>query len=292
MNFSSRMLRGMAGLALLAFAVSFHVPAAAQTADPAAGMQRRLESVGTLIERSSAAKQIESSGSPQAAALREEARQLHARAAEAAKAGDTAGAGKLLEEASRKMFEGARLAAPEQVTSGKVKKDYEARVASVKALRDALKRSDSSSVQAKLIARVDQQLVEAEQAAAQGKLDRARSLADQAYLTIKTANRDKREGTVETVGLPVFETKEQEFHYEVDRNETFQMFSQVLLSEKRESGTLPASVDKQITEAVELRKKADAEAKAGNYEQALKTLDDSTKLLIRTIRSAGVYIPG
>src|SRR5512139_1236689 len=103
------------------------LPAAAQQVDRDQ-LERRLAAVETLIERSSAARQIESSGDARARAHRESARQIHARALEAFRAGDLATASRLLPEASQQVFEGVRLAGADAVVAEKRRVDYEARL--------------------------------------------------------------------------------------------------------------------------------------------------------------------
>src|SRR5690242_2347529 len=70
-----------------------------------AQLERRFESVGTLIERSSAARQIEANGDSAAKERRNAARKLYQQAQEAYQAGDLKKASQLLSEASVVMFE-------------------------------------------------------------------------------------------------------------------------------------------------------------------------------------------
>src|SRR5512147_1564635 len=110
-------------IASLAFAV------AAQEREQ---VERRVQSVGTLIESSSAAKQIDSSGVAAARERRDNARLIHREAVAALAANDAAGASKLLDQAARQMMDGARLAKPEQVAGEKHKRDFEARLESAR----------------------------------------------------------------------------------------------------------------------------------------------------------------
>ncbi|MDH5211626.1 MAG: hypothetical protein OEW96_08145, partial [Betaproteobacteria bacterium] len=86
------------------------------TPDPAQ-IESRLQSVGTLVETSSAARQIEASGNAEAAALRNKARQVLRYAQEAHASGDYRSAQSLLDDAARQLFEAARVAAGERATS-------------------------------------------------------------------------------------------------------------------------------------------------------------------------------
>ncbi|HMV54839.1 MAG TPA: hypothetical protein PKC15_13965, partial [Rhodocyclaceae bacterium] len=80
-------------------------------------LERRLESVGILVDRSSGAKQIESVGEPRALERRAKARDLYRQAQEAFRANDLMRASRLLTESSVTMFEAVRLAAPEKVAA-------------------------------------------------------------------------------------------------------------------------------------------------------------------------------
>ncbi|MCM2327662.1 MAG: hypothetical protein NDI88_07235, partial [Lysobacter sp.] len=74
---------------ILAAIVFLSLPALAQQVDREQ-IERRLGAVETLIERSSAAKQIEASGDARARAHRDRAREIHGRAAMALRDGDLA----------------------------------------------------------------------------------------------------------------------------------------------------------------------------------------------------------
>jgi len=89
-----------------------------------------------------------------------------------------------------------------------------------------------------------------------------------------------------------FETKEDEYLYELDRNDTHQMLVQVLFAEKMESSPMRGTAETFINKAVVLREDAESAAGKKKYEEAIELLEESTKELIRAIRSAGVYIPG
>ena len=89
-----------------------------------------------------------------------------------------------------------------------------------------------------------------------------------------------------------FANKEEEFHYEVDRNDTHQMLVKVFAEEKITNDSTRARVQGFVEQASALRAEADALGKSGNFEAAIGKLEESTKELIKAIRSAGLYIPG
>ncbi len=127
-------MKSIAGFALaaaLAAGTSF-----AQSPERAP-LESRLATLETLIERSSAARQVEASGVAEAAERRARARASLRQAQEAQREGDAAAAERLLAQARSQMIEAVRLAAPEQITAAKVRADFDARVESVKALLGA-----------------------------------------------------------------------------------------------------------------------------------------------------------
>jgi len=66
----------------------------------------------------------------------------------------------------------------------------------------------------------------------------------------------------------------------------------VLLQDKRDAAGVDAMVERSTQAAAQLRKAADEQAARREFDAAVKTLEDSTRELVRAIRAAGVYIPG
>ena len=256
-------------------------------------VQRRLESVRTLIETSTAAKQIDSSKNANALASREQARNLHQQAQAAFNSGDHEKAGRLLTQASQQMFSGVRLANPEEINGRKKWRDYEAKLASARALQEAQKRvgvEKSDTEARKTTAKVEAILADAERTSTKD-IDKAIVLVNQAYLISKASVGNMRGGETLVRSLN-FATKEEEYHYEVDRNDTHQMLVKMLLDEKRESQGVDRMVQGFVDKATDLRKQAESRAVSKDFENAIKLLEDSTKELVRAIRGAGIYIPG
>lgn len=259
-------------------------------------LERRLGSVSTLIETSSGARQIEASGNAQAQAERAKARELRQQADEAYKKGDYPTATRLLDTAAKSMFDGVRLAAPEQLMGEKKQRDFDNRMESVKALLTAQKRiSAEKKLGAKgadTTGKIEAQIKEAQTLAAAGKLDEGRAVLDKVYVVTKASIESMRDGDTLVRSLN-FANKEEEYHYEVDRNDTHQMLVKVLLEEKRASNpNLETMVKKYVDQAASLRGNAEGLAAKKDYDGAIKVMEDSTRELVRAIRGAGVYIPG
>lgn len=258
-------------------------------------LERKLASTSTLIESSSGARQIESSGAPAAAAQRTRARELHKQAGDALRAGQLEAAAKLLDTASRALFDGVRLAGTEQRDATKQRTDFDARMESTRALLEALKRvaaeKNAASRAAEPQRRVEDLLAQATDMARGGRLAEARITLDQAYLAVRGAISLLRDGDTVVRSLN-FATKAEEYDYEVDRNETHRMLVQVLLKDKRGAAGLDAMVEQALAAAAALRRQAGEQAARRDHETAVKTLEQSTRELVRAIRAAGVYIPG
>ena len=138
---------------------------------------------------------------------------------------------------------------------------------------------------------VEAELVIADSLLAQGDGEQARAKLDETYEAVKVSLEGLRGGDTLVRELS-FKNKAEEYAYEVDRNDTHMMLIEVLLAEKMESNPMRASAEKFIANARDLRAEAEDAAEDERYEEAISLLEQSTKELIRAIRSAGVYIPG
>ncbi|HLA35352.1 MAG TPA: hypothetical protein VJ001_10865 [Rhodocyclaceae bacterium] len=294
---------------IFALLVAACTVATAQTAAPAAPAQDsaalrlagnkvdkdqltfNMESVGKLLESSSAARQIEASKAPEALSRREKAREVYKTAKAALESGDLAKASALLTEVRATFFDAVRFAAPEEVRAKKLENDYKMRLDSVNALLGAYKRV-SSEKSAKgvteTVAQIEKSVAEADKLAKAGKFKEGRDELDRAYLVAKAGVSSLRSGDTLVRSLN-FANKEEEYHYEIDRNNTHQMLIKVLVDgAKAEDGMIKSYVGK----ANELRNQAEAAAAKKDYADAVKLLEDSTAELVRAIRNAGIYIPG
>lgn len=260
-------------------------------------LNSNMESVGKLLDSSSAARQIESSQAPEALARREKARELYKSARQAFNAGDLNKASALLTETRATFFEAVRFAAPEEVTGKKLEADYRARLDSVNALLGAYKRvagekGSSSKTINDTVSQIEKSVAEADRMAKGGKYKEGRAELDRAYLVAKAGISTLRSGDTLVRSLN-FASKEEEYHYEIDRNDTHLMLIKVLVEEKRATN---AMLDQQVQgflgKSKELRQAAESAAAKKDHAQAVKLLEDSTAELVRAIRNAGVYIPG
>lgn len=256
----------------------------------------RLESVAKLLDQSSAARQIDASGNARATAQREKAREVYTAARSAFAAGDLPKASQLLTQSTVLMFEAVRFAAPEEVTGKKLEADFNSRHESVKALLGAYKRiaAEKSGVKGvpETVSSIEKSVAEALKLASAGKYQEGRAELDRAYLVAKAGVSAMRSGDTLVRSLN-FANKQEEYHYEIDRNDTHQMLIKVLVDEKRATNPqLDQQISGFLAKAKELRMAAEASAARKAFDEAVKQLEESTVELVRAIRNAGVYIPG
>jgi len=253
-------------------------------------IEPRLASLETLIERSSAAREVEASASPEARAARTKAREALQAARRANASGDAALAERQLAEARTQMMQAVRLAAPAERVADQAKADFERRLESTRALIAAQKRvSAEKKTGADAVKSADERLAAALDSRSAGRMEAARAQLEEAYLIAKASLGSMRGGDTLVRSLS-FETKEDEYRYEVDRNDTHQMLLRVLLDSRTQAGQ--AAVAASTQRARELRTHADAAARRGDHAGAVRLLEDSTGELVKAIRGAGVYIPG
>ncbi len=250
-----------------------------------------LDSVGKLLESSSAARQIDSSKAPEAMQRRDRARELHGAAKAALEQGNLEKASALLAESRSIFFDAVRFAAPEEVSAKKLENDYLLRLESVQALLGAYKRvSDEKSAKgvSETVAQIEKSMAAAAVLAHERKFKEARVEIDRGYLVAKAGLTSLRSGDTLVRSLN-FATKEEEYHYEIDRNNTHQMLIKVLVDDKKASGEM---VQAYLSKGQALRIKSDEAASRKAYDEAVKLLEESTAELVRAIRNAGIYIPG
>jgi hypothetical protein len=259
------------------------------------GVKAKLGYVERLLTESSAAKKVEQSGNSQAIAMKADAQAHFDRATEFDAAGDTGAAEAELRESIRLLTEAARAANGEAAVTPKQSNDYGQRRDSVEALAKAHDRIATEKglddMNRELQTRVAAELSASDTLLEEGNAVEARAKLDATYEAVKSSLESLRGGDTLVRELN-FETKEDEYLYELDRNDTHQMLVQVLFAEKMESSPMRATAEGFIDTALALRTDAENAAEKKKYEDAIELLEKSTKELIRAIRSAGVYIPG
>ena len=281
------------GALILTITLFLVVPLAAvaveQHQDELAG---RIAMVRTLMFESSAARRVELSDVAEAQEKRADAIALFELAQEP---GDTAAREEMLNRAVALFYEASAVSPKSASAEAKGRRDFEQRRDSVNSLLDAHQRimeeKGTASVHASLLESVEPDIAAAESLLADGDVERAREHLDRAYDLTRLAVENSRMG--ETLKRELkFETPEDEYLYELDRNETHRMLLTVLLKDKMNSKSVREKVEAFVETADEHRSNADEMAGRKRFDAAIQELERSTAEIVKAIRGAGVYIPG
>lgn len=253
----------------------------------------RLSYANHLIFDSSASKQVTQSDSADAQALLEEAKSLYASAETEADAEVCKG---LISQSLTTMFKAVKASKPESASGAKHLQDFSNKEKSVNALLDALEYITEESHDEKKFAQLKIDTLKLFDKAYLlkdgGKVVDGTHVLEEAIVLLKTEIQVLREGVTLVRSLN-FATKEEEYEYEIDRNDTHRMLVDVLLKEKRESSDrVDDKVKAYMDKADASRLAAEDAAKAKDFEKGIELLEQSTQEIVRAIRSAGVYIPG
>ena len=258
-------------------------------------LTNRMQNMERLLNESSGARQIAESGDSEAIAKREQALELYRQAQDKSRNGAREDASRLLDDSARLMFEAIRNATPKSLQEDKKKVDYDARRESVEALRAAFNRIAEETGDDESRQQVNRQLSElierSDAYLARGDNSRAQVELDKAYHLLKVSIESKRAGQTLVRSLQ-FASKQEEYLYEVDRNDTHRMLISLLVDESGKSDYTRGEIARFLEEAEKLRQQADAYAGQEEFTFAIDLLEQSTRQLVRAIRTAGIYIPG
>ena len=252
----------------------------------------RIAMVRTLLFESSAARRVASSDNSEAQGKRAEAIALF----EAARAPGDSEARKEKLNRAVELFYQASAASPNSASAdAKGRRDFGRRLDSVNSLLDAHKRimeeKKTAAVHESLLESVETDIAAAESLLADGEIEKARERLDLAYDVTRLAVENSRMG--ETLKRELkFDTAEDEYHYELDRNETHRMLLTVLLKDKLDNDYIRAKVEAFVDTADKHRAVADDMAGRKRFDMAIQELERSTAEIVKAIRGAGVYIPG
>jgi tetratricopeptide (TPR) repeat protein len=255
----------------------------------------RLVSLDKLINTSSGAQQVLKSRDGEVKALHQLSKGLFNQANNEFKIGNDEEAKALLNQSTKTMFKAIRLATPSSLNNAKLKVDYDKRKESINTLSSAFNRiadekekcdcKDKTNEQIKtLVNQADKLLQDGQHVIAKVELDKA-------YQILQVSIESLRGGQTLVRSLN-FATPEEEYEYELDRNHTHKMLIKLLLDDKASSEYTQKKVDEFTNNARLLREKAEISALQKRFEDAIQHLENSTKELVRAIRTAGIYIPG
>ncbi len=252
----------------------------------------RVAMVRTLLFDSSAARRIEDSEDEPAKLKRQQAIRIFE---EAIAPGDIDARKAKLNDAVALLYASAALVSDNSGSDQKYRQDLDRRQRSLDALLVAHERimveKGTADEHTALLADIDADIRSVETMLSANKIDQAREHLDRAYEKTRLSVEQSREGETLLRELK-FETPEDEFQYELDRNDTHRMLLTVLLQEKMKNERVKDRVHSFVEEADKLRESATDQASDQHFEEAITLLERSTAELVKAIRGAGVYIPG
>jgi hypothetical protein len=178
----------------------------------------------------------------------------------------------------------------------KRKEDIGKLKSSINALMQALTRIGEEKQQQAVVEEVFSLVTEwgqrSDKLSEQGNQIQARQLLDQSLVEIKTAIGSMREGETLVRSLN-FATAQEEYAYEVDRFDTYQMLLQILVLPKQElTDSQRNQIEQWAEEARRQRDEAGNQSEQGLYKEAIETLEGAGRTLLKAIRRGGVYLPG
>lgn len=253
----------------------------------------RLGYASHLIFDSSAATQVNDSQNAEALVMLAEAKSLYA-AAESES--DLTLCKSLISQSLTTLFKAVKASKPESASEAKHLKDFDVKEKSVIALLDALEYiTDEAKDHKKFqLLKADTEVLSNKAHALKdsGDIVAGMHVMEEAIVMLKTEVQVLREGVTLVRSLN-FANKEEEYVYEIDRNDTHRMLVEVLLKEKREtSASVNDKVKTYMEKADAYRADAEKAASKKQFEEGITLLEQSTQEIVRAIRSAGVYIPG
>lgn len=290
----SRGSRGF-GAVLRACALASALVAGAAQAGAEESLAQRLGSVETLVERSSAARRIESSNVVEAASGRDAARELLTEAKSAAAAGDTPRANQLLTRATATMIAAARAADGANANGAPTDEMLASAIESARSMagaarRVATERGELPKLGAAL-GKIEEAVDEAVKERAAGRRLESRDAARRAYLSARVLVVEMRQGTTLVRSLD-FATPADEYRYELDRNDAHRMILEMVRAERQLDPSTTTLVQQALDGTRAARERAEQLAAKGQHRAAIVELDTATRQLLAAIRRAGLYVPG
>jgi tetratricopeptide (TPR) repeat protein len=258
------------------------------------GVGQNIDAVERLVNESVAARQILDSQNEQALALHKKALEYLKQARQAQSHDDAHAVAQALNNAKIAIFQGIRLVGNKVVRKDK-RQRYNKMLHSLKALLEAHHRiavekgNNASTIETENHARTE--MAEAQKLYSKGQLDQAMIMIDDAYSSVKFSLTKLRNGATLVRSLH-FNTAQDEYRYEVTRNDTHNILINTVLKDKLSDPRLGKLMAIPMEQARKLRQQAELQAKNGQFKSAIKTMEQATRQLIRAIRMAGIYIPG
>jgi hypothetical protein len=294
---------------LLAVAVlaAHTLPVAAQSSrvfpDGSSSSQVAVESKSRLIERqlaqSPGVQRIRQSGNGPATKLLAEAERLFGKAQSEIAAGKSDAARRLLDDALRQIVAASRLVpdAAQQEEQLRIRNaELREAITTFKSLHGSIsarmdtRKSQSAGLSAAEINKIDGILAKTDALSSQGRHQDANLLLVDAHkVVVSTLNRML---AAETIVYDLkFNSPAEEYRHELARNHSYEELIPIALAQLNSTMESAAQAERFTQQSRSLRDAAQRKADGGDYFVAVKTMQDATEHLQRSLRAAGVFVP-
>jgi hypothetical protein len=256
-------------------------------------IEQKLKLVGQLLA-SPKMKQALASTNPEARSQAEKAQHLVGQAREALAGNDLDQASAALDHALKSVSAASSLAGKGADLDLAAHRARNAELLEqVQTYRAALveTRKDPAAAEAagRAIARLDSLSAEARLLAERTQYTQANKLLGEAYLAAANALTSLRSGQTVTLSLK-FDTPADEYAYEQKVNLSHEMLVEMLVNDGKAQGTMRGTIDQALDQNRMLKVEAEKHARAGDHGIAIKTLEQATLRLKRTLQGFGVPI--
>lgn len=261
-----------------------------------ATVDQKRQLIENMVHKSVAAKTIAQSGDSDAIAALNKAKALVEEAKMAGAGGRYKEEDDKLNEALKLVNEHARRLTMGSAGAERAKVLYDRRRHAVETFASAYERvsSDPTAGSSQLpkghAAWIAGKLAEADSVFAKGQHEKAQELLDSAYERTLGLIRTMRAGQTLTRSLN-FATAEEEYLYELKRNDSFFALLEFAIVEKNPTGSVVERIRQNRDTARGVRGTAEGTAKTGDHATAITELASSTKMLLQAIRMSGIFIP-
>jgi len=272
------------------------VPAAETAESLQAKFDNKMRLVKLLLAQSPAVQRIPQSDNAQAKKKLADAQALYAKAGLELNAGRTEGAIKLLDQALLEIVSAARLVPDPAQLAAAERTRYTSQSEALRTFL-AMQRTVSARMAAKKTVpgtqdaeRINGMVAKAEALAAAGNHKDANAVLADAYdAVVGSLNRMLMSETI--VYDQKFDTPAEEFQFELARNRSFEELVPIALAQLSPSPDAVQQSERAAQQGKALREAAQKQAAGGDYPSALKTIQDATGHLQRSLRTAGVLVP-
>lgn len=294
----------LAGAAAAAGSLPLHAatPAAADT-QAAGSLQATVESktrlIKLLLSQSPAMQRIPQSNNAQAKKKLADAQALFAKASAEANAGRLEPAVKMLDETLREITAASRMVPDTSQLASQERSRYTSLSEATRAFlnlhknlsaRMAARNISGSSDSLDTILRVKGQAEKAESLAAAGNYKDANGILNDAYKSIVAALNKML--MAETIVYDLkFDSPADELKHELARNRSYEELIPLAIEQLNPSRETALMSQRYMQQSKDLRDTAQKQAASGEYQAALKTIQEATGHLQRALRVAGVVVP-